>query len=69
MEEQKVVIEGTEYDFADLTEEQQYMVAQVNDLRANANRLRFQMDQVAVAEEHFRKLLIESVQEAEIVEE
>jgi hypothetical protein len=71
MEDQKVTIEGTEYNVADLSQEQQYMVAQVNDLRGKANNLRFQLDQVVIAEEHFRKLIIESVkpQEFEEVEE
>lgn len=71
MEDQKVTIEGTEYNVADLSQEQQYMVAQVNDLRGKANNLRFQLDQVVIAEEHFRKMIIESVepQEFEEVEE
>lgn len=71
MEDQKVTIEGTEYNVADLSQEQQYMVAQINDLRGKANNLRFQLDQVVIAEEHFRKMIIESVkpQEFEEVEE
>jgi len=69
MDEQKLVIEGTEYNIADLTEDQKYMVSQVNDLRAKINQLRFNLDQLMIAEQHFVKMVTESVKEQGDAEE
>jgi len=63
MENQTVTINDQEYNVADFTEEQQYFLAQVNDIRAKLQNLRFQMDQLAVSEKFFTDKLVESVQE------
>ena len=62
MDEQKININDTEYNVSDLNDQQQYFLAQINDLRQKSANLRFQLDQVSIAEEHFRKMLIESVE-------
>jgi hypothetical protein len=60
--EAKVVINDVEYSVEDLSEEQRYYLAQVNDLRQKVSQLRFQLDQVSISEQHFTKLMIESVE-------
>ena len=62
MEDNKVVINDVEYNVDDFSEEQRYYLAQVNDLRQKVSQLRFQLDQVSISEQHFTKLMIESVE-------
>lgn len=72
MEEQTININDREYSVSDLNDQQQYFLAQVNDLRQKISNLRFQLDQVSISEQHFSKMLIESVelaQDPEPVEE
>lgn len=65
MEDNKVVINDVEYNVDDFSEEQRYYLAQVNDLRQKVSQLRFQLDQVSISEQHFTKLMIESVEAKE----
>ena len=72
MDEQTININNTEYNVSDLSDQQQYFLAQINDLRQKISNLRFQLDQVSISEQHFSKMLIESVestQDPEPVEE
>ena len=72
MDEQTININDTEYNVSDLNDQQQYFLAQINDLRQKISNLRFQLDQVSISEQHFSKMLIESVestQDPEPVEE
>ena len=62
MSDETVTINDVEYPVSDLTNEQQYFLAQVNDLRGKTGQLRFQLDQLAISEQHFSKMLIESVE-------
>ncbi|MDA7931779.1 hypothetical protein N9B42_02305 [Akkermansiaceae bacterium] len=62
MSDETVTINDVEYPVSDLTNEQQYFLAQVNDLRGKTGQLKFQLDQLAISEQHFSKMLIESVE-------
>lgn len=65
MDEQKVIIDGTEYDFADLTEQQQYMVAQVKDIDEKLGHLRFQADQLNAAKNAFSDAIVKGITDAQ----
>lgn len=71
MDEQTININDTEYKASDLNDQQQYFLAQINDLRQKSGSLRFQLDQVIIAEDYFRQELIKSVEEPaeEVAEE
>jgi F0F1-type ATP synthase beta subunit len=60
-ETQPVVIDGVEYKFDDLSDEQKYFVNQVADIRNQSSQLKFKMDQLTVAEQSFVKLLTDSI--------
>ena len=60
-ETQPVVIDGVEYKFDDLSDEQKYFVNQVADIRNQSSQLKFKMDQLTVAEQSFAKLLTDSI--------
>lgn len=59
-----VTIDGVEYTEDQLTEEQKYMVAQLQDLEQKLSQLRFQTDQLNVAKNAFTNALIGSLQDA-----
>tara|TARA_R100000900_G_C3293171_1_gene156186 strand:- start:417 stop:638 length:222 start_codon:yes stop_codon:yes gene_type:complete len=66
MEEQnKITINETEYDFADLGEQSQYFVNQVRNLKGRIAEARFNIDQLIAAEDAFSKALIASVEQVE----
>ena len=44
-------IEGKEYNPSDLTDQQKYLIAQVQDLQNKRQKAQFQLDQVAIAVE------------------
>ena len=63
MEEQSnvITIEGKEYKTEDLSQDQNYFINQIKDLQAKGASLRFQLDQVTVAQNAFTNSLIQSV--------
>ena len=60
-----VIIDDKEYKIEDFNKEQTYQVRQIRDLQNKAANLRFQLDQLLVAEKSFTNSLIESVREKE----
>ena len=63
-----ITIDGTEYNPSDLDEKQNYLIAQIKDLQAKSANLRFQLDQITVAQNTFTNELIQSVKNKETVE-
>jgi len=63
-----VNIGGTEYDPNDLTDQQKYLIAQVQDLQSKRQSIQFQLDQISVALDSFTNALIDSLQETEETE-
>ena len=64
-EQNKITINETEYDFADLGEQSQYFVNQVRNLKARIAGARFSIHQLVAAEDAFSKALIASVEQVE----
>jgi len=56
-----ITIDGKEYNQEDLTQDQNYFINQIKDLQAKGASLRFQLDQVTVAQNAFTNSLIQSV--------
>ena len=56
-----ITIDGKEYNQDDLSQDQNYFINQIKDLQAKAASLRFQLDQVTVAQNAFTNSLIQSV--------
>jgi hypothetical protein len=61
-------IDGKEYNQEDLDDKQTYLIKQINDLQAKSANLRFQLDQVSVAQSAFTNSLIASLKNDEVVE-
>ena len=61
-------IDGKEYKQEDLDDSQTYLIKQINDLQAKSANLRFQLDQVSVAQSAFTNSLIASLKNEEVVE-
>jgi hypothetical protein len=64
MTEQKtnvITIDGKEYNQEDLTQDQNYFINQIKDLQSKAANLKFQLDQITVAQNAFTNSLIESL--------
>jgi len=57
-----VTINGQEYIEDNLNEGQKYLINQIRDLQLKANSLRFQLDQVVVAQDKFTEELIKTVE-------
>jgi len=57
-----VTINGQEYIEDNLNEGQKYFINQIRDLQLKANSLRFQLDQVVVAQDKFTEELIKTVE-------
>ena len=60
-----VNIGGTEYDPSDLTDQQKYWIAQVQDLQNKRQAQQFQLDQINVALDSFMNALINSLKDPE----
>ena len=58
-----VTIAGKEYEESTMDAQQMYLINQIRDLQAKAGSLRFQLDQVQVAQDAFTTALIQSVEE------
>ena len=68
-EENNIInINGEEYDPSDLTNQQKYLIAQVQDLQSKRQPIQFQLDQISVALDSFTNALINSLQETEETE-
>ena len=57
-----VTINGQEYIEDTLNEGQKYFINQIRDLQLKSNSLRFQLDQVVVAQDKFTEELIKTVE-------
>jgi hypothetical protein len=53
-----ITINGTEYSQDDLDDSQTYLINQIKDLQGKSANLRFQLDQVTVAQNAFTNSLI-----------
>ena len=60
-----ITIDGTEYKEEDLSQDQSYFINQIRDLQAKAGSLKFQLDQVTVAQNAFTNSLIQSIKGSE----
>ena len=56
-----ITIDGKEYKTDDLSQDQNYFINQIKDLQAKAANLKFQLDQITVAQNAFTNSLIQSV--------
>ena len=56
-----ITIDGKEYNQEDLSQDQNYFINQIRDLQAKTGSLKFQLDQVTVAQNAFTNSLIESL--------
>ena len=68
MSEQKtnvITIDGKEYNQEDLSQDQTYFINQIKDLQTKAASLKFQLDQVTVAQNAFTNSLIQSLNKEE----
>ena len=61
MADNVITIDGKEYNQEDLSQDQNYFINQIKDLQAKAASLKFQLDQVTVAQNAFTNSLIQSV--------
>ena len=62
MSDNVISINGIKHDTESMTDQQKYLVNQIRDLQTRAGALRFQLDQVQVAQDAFTKALIQSVE-------
>jgi len=60
-----ITIDGKEYKEEDLSQDQSYFINQIRDLQVKAASLKFQLDQVTVAQNAFTNSLIQSVKGSE----
>ena len=68
MSDNVITIDGQEYDPSELDETQNYLIAQIKDLQAKSAKIRFDLDQVTIAQNAFTNQLIQSVKNEETVE-
>ena len=62
-ENRTITIDGKEYDYEELEDNQKSMVNQVIDLNNKVAQARFDLDQLTVAQDAFSKMLVASVNE------
>ena len=60
-----ITIDGKEYKTEDLSQDQNYFINQIKDLQSKAANLKFQLDQITVAQNAFTNSLIQSVKGSE----
>lgn len=58
---QSVWVDDKEYSVDDLNKEQKYLILQTQDLNRKADNLKFQLDQILIAQEVFSNKLRESL--------
>ena len=68
MSDNVITIDGKEYNADDMSQDQTYWINQIKDLQAKSANLRFQLDQVTVAQNAFTNSLIQSVKNEDAVE-
>ena len=61
MADNVITIDGKEYKTDDMSQDQTYWINQIKDLQAKAANLKFQLDQITVAQNAFTNSLIESL--------
>jgi hypothetical protein len=61
MTDNVITIDGKEYKTDNMSQDQTYWINQIKDLQAKGANLRFQLDQVTVAQNAFTNSLIESL--------
>lgn len=61
-EAQVININGTEYNEADLSDQEKYVIAQIRDLQSKSSNLKFQLDQVQVSLNAFTNSLISELE-------
>ena len=61
--EEMITINDTEYQYAELEDNQQYYVNQIRSLKARIAEAKFNLDQLVVAEDTFTKMLVASVEQ------
>lgn len=69
VQERKVTIDKTEYNFDELAQEQRILVEHIENCRRQKANIAFQMDRENVAEGAFAKMLTESFEKKEEVKE
>ena len=62
-EKKMITIDGKEYDFEELEDNQKGMVNHVSSLNSKIAQARFDLDQLQVAQNAFSKMLVDSVNE------
>jgi hypothetical protein len=67
-EENIFTLDGNSYKEEDLDNQQKYLINQIKDLQAKSASLRFQLDQVSVAQSAFTNSLITSLKNEEVIE-
>ena len=67
-ENRMITIDGTEYNFEELEDNQKVMVNHVASLNNKIAQARFELDQLTVAQDAFSKMLIASVNESKAEE-
>jgi hypothetical protein len=65
MTDNVITIDGKEYNQEDLSQDQNYFINQIKDLQVKAANLKFQLDQITVAQNAFTNSLIQSVKGSE----
>ena len=63
-----ITIDGKEYNQEDLSQDQTYFINQIKDLQTKGASLRFQLDQVSVAQNAFTNSLIASLKNEEVID-
>ena len=66
MTQNVITIDGKEYKTEDLDEQQTYLISQIRSCQQKAANIRFELDQVQVAQNVFTNELIKSVQVEEV---
>jgi len=63
-QEEKIVLNGKEYLFDSLNDNQKYFVRQVRALQERELAIKFDLDQVILAKQSFSDLLVKSLEES-----
>lgn len=63
-QEEKIVLNGKEYLFDSLNDNQKYFVRQVRALQERELSIKFDLDQVILAKQSFSDLLVKSLEES-----
>jgi len=63
-----ITIDGKEYNADDMSQDQTYWINQIKDLQTKSANLRFQLDQITVAQNAFTNSLIQSVKNEDAIE-